>query len=159
MFGFLGRLFSSNKAVEEGVSAISNGIDKLFYTSEEKAENEMKVRQKAGELLVSWMGATQGQNIARRLLAIMIAFTWLFMYLIAAGLNVCVVWFQDPVLVQNLQSSAKIIGERATEMNGAMMLILGFYFAAPHMSSIVNVAMERFAGNKQKSKVSTSDTP
>ena len=148
MFGFLGRLFGSNEAVNKGVDAITSGIDKLFYTEEEKAEASLVLRQKAGELLIDWMAATQGQNIARRLLAVLIAFTWLIMYLISAALNVAVIWISNASIVANIQKSADVIGDRATEMNGAMMLILGFYFAAPHLGDIVNVAMTKFGGKK-----------
>ena len=38
------------------------------------------------------------------------------------------------------------MGGYAHEMNGAMMLILGFYFAAPYMGSIVEGAMKKFGG-------------
>lgn len=149
MFGFLGRIFGSDKAIEKGVDSLSSGIDKLFYTSEEKADNEMIMRQKAADLLVNWMGATQGQNIARRLLAMMIAFTWLIMYLAATIMNIAVIWITDNVTIANIQASADIVGERATEMNGAMMLILGFYFAAPHLDKVVEKAMDKFSGDKK----------
>lgn len=108
------------------MDTLSKGLDKLVYTSEEKADMAFEVRKYAGELLVGWMGATQGQNIARRLLAIVVTFTWLFMYVVSAGLNIAVSWIENPVLVKNIQASADIVGTRASEMNGAMMLILGF---------------------------------
>ena len=36
--GILGKLFGSDKVIDAGIS----GIDKVFYTDEEKAENRLK---------------------------------------------------------------------------------------------------------------------
>jgi hypothetical protein len=47
-----------------------------------------------------------------------------------------------------VSQSAMAIGERADSMTGAMMLILAFYFAAPHMDKIVGAALGKFGGNK-----------
>ena len=40
------------------------------------------------------------------------------------------------------------VGGYADGMTGAMMLIIGFYFAAPHMGQFVNSAMDRFSKTK-----------
>ena len=55
-------------------------------------------------------------------------------------------WLTDYSI--RLVESSKIIAERAESMNGAMMLILGFYFAAPHIGQIVTGAMDKFSGKK-----------
>jgi hypothetical protein len=36
---FLGKLFGSTKVISKGVDGIYNGVDKLVYTDEEKADN------------------------------------------------------------------------------------------------------------------------
>jgi len=33
-------------------------------------------------------------------------------------------------------------------LNGAVMLILAFYFAAPHMGAMIGQAMDKFGGKK-----------
>lgn len=142
---FLGKLFGSDKAIEKGIDTVSNGLDKLIYTKEEKAEDAMKERAAARGMLIEWMTSTQGQNLARRLLALVITAVWLGMYLLSAVLDVSIIW-ADPRIGDSISLSAKVIGERATEMNGAMMLILGFYFAAPHMGNIITTAMTKFGG-------------
>jgi hypothetical protein len=93
------------------------------------------------------MKNTQGQNIARRLIALIITLVWLMMYLISAGLDLAVVWI-DASLRSQVAQSALAIGQRADSMTGAMMLILAFYFAAPHMDKIVGAAIGKFGGNK-----------
>jgi len=57
-------------------------------------------------------------------------------------MNVVSVWVSNPA---NWKESAKIINESAQSMNGAMMLILAFYFAAPHMGDIAKAALNKFS--------------
>jgi len=142
--GFWGKLFGTDRAIEKGIDVISSGLDALIYTDEEKAGDARQERAAARGMLIAWMQSTQGQNLARRLLALVITAVWLFMYLFAAALNVAAIW--ATAAQEKIIESAALIGDRATEMNGAMMLILGFYFAAPHMGQIVNTAIERFKG-------------
>ena len=68
------------------------------------------------------------------------------MYLLAAGMSLSSIWL--PEQTERLMESASLMGGYAHEMNGAMMLILGFYFAAPYMGSIVEGAMKKFSGSK-----------
>jgi len=144
---FWGRLFGSDKALDGVVSGVTNGIDKLFYTDEEKAEDGAKAKAQAASFLIGWMESTKGQNLARRFLALMITAVWLIQYLIAKGLLIAAVWVENP---EQLMASAAVISADAQSMTGAMMLILGFYFAAPHMGSIAKVALTRFGGNQDK---------
>ena len=39
MGGLLGKLFGSDKVIGKAVDGVYNGVDKLFYTDEEKADN------------------------------------------------------------------------------------------------------------------------
>lgn len=144
--GFFGRLFGSAKATESMIDGVKSGLDKLVYTKEEKAEDAALAVTEARSYLIQWMDKTQGQNIARRVLAFMVAFTWLGMFLLSTGLDISVVWASDNQ--EALRASSVLIGARAESMTGAMMLILGFYFAAPHLDKIVDKAMARFGGTK-----------
>lgn len=143
---FFGKLFGTDKAIEKSIDTVANGIDKLIYTSEEKADAAAEDRSEGRKMLIRWMESTQGQNLARRLLALVITTTWLGMYLLSAALDISTIWVTDNIA--KVATSAQLIGERAMEMNGAMMLILGFYFAAPHMDKIVGKAMDKFQGGK-----------
>lgn len=145
MLGFLGRLFGSDKAMAGMVDGLKSGLDALVYTDQEKERDAAKERAAARDMLIGWMDKTQGQNIARRFLALVITFVWLFQYLAAFGLGVAVIWIEDAETVKTVQSSADMVGDYADGMTGAMMLILGFYFAAPHLGSIIAPAMARFS--------------
>ncbi len=139
--GLLGKIFGSDKAIESTINSVSSGLDKLYYSDEEKADDAAKGRTEARQMIVNWMAATQGQNLARRLLALMVTTTWLLMYVAAMIGSIIGSWQDDPA--KWLQSS-ELIGDYADGMSGAVMLILGFYFAAPHMSSIAEKALNNF---------------
>jgi hypothetical protein len=146
MFGIrtvLGKVFGTDKAAASLINTVSSGLDKLVYTSEEKAEDQAKAITEARTMLVNWMDATKGQNLARRLIALSIVSIWLFQYIACMFLNVVAIWVANS---DKLIESANIIGGYAEKMNGAVMLILGFYFAAPYMGKMVDGAMAKFSG-------------
>jgi hypothetical protein len=141
----LGKLFGTDKAVTAVINNASNAIGKLVYTSEEKAEDHARAVSEARLMVVEWMRSTSGQNLARRLLAMIITGIWCGQYLAMMFLSVASVWSEKP---DKLIESANIVGGYAESMNGAMMLILAFYFAAPHMDGIVKGALQKFGNGK-----------
>ncbi len=142
--GFIGRLFGSPKAIGDTIESVSKGFDKLIYTKEEKAEDAAKAITEARMMTVKWMESTQGQNLARRLIALMITVGWLLLFFARIGLAIAGVWVDG----DELERSAEIISDSIDQMTGAVMLILGFYFAAPHLGSIVQGAMGKLGGKK-----------
>ena len=140
---FFGKLFGTEKALTATIEAVSNGLDALVYTDEEKAGDAAKSRSEARGMFIEWVRNSQGQNLARRMLAVMIASTWLGQYAMVQVLTVASIW-QEEVMAGKLEASAAIIAESAQSMNGAMMLILGFYFAAPHLGKIAEGAIAKF---------------
>lgn len=148
MLSVIGKIFGSDKALTSVVDSVSKGLDALVYTDEEKAGDAAKDRAAARSMIITWMASTKGQNLARRLIALSIVFTWLFQYLCSMFLSVIGVWVKPTGDINPLIESAQIIGVFAEKMNGAVMLILGFYFAAPYMGSIVQTAMNKFNGTK-----------
>lgn len=148
----IGKIFGTDKAITSVVDNVSKGIDALIYTDEEKAVDAAKDRSAARGMVIKWMESTQGQNLARRLIALCIVIVWLLQYLCGMILSIIGIWVSDP---EKILASAKVIGEFAERMNGAVMLILGFYFAAPYMGSIVQGAMAKFGGQKTDKGVAT----
>ena len=139
-------IFGSPDIVKEGISIIKDAGDSLWYTDEEKAQDAMKRSQQVDKLLIDWMDSTKGQNLARRLLAVMITTVWLLMYIMSFIVDIVSVWSEQPAL---WIASGNQIGGYAEQMNGAMMLILAFYFAAPHMDKLVVGAMDKFGKTKE----------
>lgn len=143
---FLGRLFGTEKAVNSVVESVRQGIDAVFYTDQEKAEDAAKIleakieaRKQASEMIVEWVKNTQGQNLSRRIIALLITSTWLFGHGGSMGLSIASVWF-DKISSKLLQSS-EMLAQYADSMTGAMMLILGFYFGAPYADKFVSAAL------------------
>ncbi len=145
---FIGRLLGAPEAMTEVVKAATSGMDALVYTDEERAGDAAADRTEARKMIVSWMDSTQGQNLARRLLALIITSVWLAQYAASLIGDMIEPWLTDPEFAGRFGASANAIAERAEGMNGAMMLILGFYFAAPHMSDIVGTALGRFSSRR-----------
>lgn len=138
---FWGKVFGTDKAIEGAVDAVKSGLDKLVYTDEERADAAAAERQQARSMLVQWMEATQGQNLARRVISLAVTGVWLMQYVLAQiAMGVAVFWTERAA---QLQAFAKINMDSADAMAPAAMLILGFYFAAPHLASFVEVLTTR----------------
>jgi hypothetical protein len=159
-----GKIFGTEKFVDKGLSIIQSAGDKLWYTDEEKADDRAKKGEQIRAFMVNWMETTKGQNIARRTLAVAITFVWLSMYIISTIMGVAAPWLDSSLPVNELGAviegamstygktiaSSAALDAKADRMSGAVMLILAFYFAAPHMDKIVVGALEKFGGSKFK---------
>ena len=141
MLGWLGKVMGTDKALSKTIEVVSNGLDSLIHTDQEIAEEAIHERGEARKMIIQWMESTQGQNLARRFIAIVIVMAWLGQYIIAMFLSVISVWADKP---QQFLDSAEIIGQYAQGMNNAVMLILAFYFAAPHMGKVVETVLAGF---------------
>lgn len=144
--GVFGKIFGTEKALTGIVDAATRGLDALVYTDEEKANDAAEERKRARSAVIDWMNATQGQNVARRVIALCITAVWLFMYLLSVFCNMTALFLST----ENAQVAIQVGGiakDSALDMNGAVMLILAFYFAAPHMGAIVETALSSF-GNR-----------
>ena len=161
---FWGRLFGSSESIDKMVDHAASGLDKLWYTDEERSEDAVKRRTESLSFFIEWLRATQGQNLARRFIAISSTIMWLTMYFISWALEALSPWFSGKAVLASsdgkitevttgylMSLSAEAINGYAVTMNGAMMLILGFYFAAPHLDKIVGPAIERFSERFKKS--------
>lgn len=137
--GFFGKLFGTEKALGAIVDGVSNGLDALVYTDEEKAADAAADRSEARKMVVAWMTATQGQNLARRLIALAITSVWLGMYLIGTMASMCAVFVNSAgvITAEKIVEVGTIAKQSAADMNDAVMLILAFYFAAPHAGDII----------------------
>ncbi len=146
--GLLSRIFGTEKALNGAVSAVTKGLDALVYTDEEKAQTAAKERAAGREMVIKWMENTQGQNLARRAIALTVTAIWAVQYVAAMLLNALAAAMPEHASL--LSSVASAIREGGEQVTGAMMLVLGFYFAAPHLGTIVGGAMDKFKGAPKK---------
>lgn len=139
---FWGKLFGTDKGIESVVNGVSKGLDALVYTDEEKANAAATERTEARKMIIEWMSNTQGQNLARRFIALSLTMMWGIIYIVKTILATIAPWYTDKTA--QIMESVKALEDSTTQLNGAMMLILAFYFAAPHMGSIVKGALNKF---------------
>lgn len=143
----MGKIFVSEKSVEKAIDSVTSGIDKIWYTKEERADNEearwnkqFEARAKAQELMLDWMKASQGHNVARRWLTVQITRVWLWQMILGMAFAVASVWAKEP---DRLLATAGIMQGYAAEMGAIVMIIVLFYFAAPHMGEALNILLQR----------------
>lgn len=141
---FWGKVFGTDEAIKGAVDAVRDGLDALVYTDEEKAVAASKERSEARSMLVGWMEATQGQNLARRLISLCITGVWLFQYIVAQmAASLALFW---ETKADSLNKLAQLNTKAGDDMSGAVMLILAFYFAAPHMGDFAQAIIGKFKG-------------
>ena len=126
--------------------AVKDGLDALVYTDEEKAGDAAKDRSEARSMLCWLDGSHPGSNLARRLISLAITGVWLLQYVVAQIAGSVAVFWHDAA--GQLQALAALQLQSADNMSPAVMLILAFYFAAPHMSEVVKAFTERMVAKK-----------
>lgn len=149
-----GKIFGTEKALSGIVDGVTRGLDALVYTDEEKAGDAARSRSEARAMVVNWMAATQGQNLARRLIALSITGVWLSMYLLSVASSMVAIFINSGgvVTAEKVNAVGSIAKGAASEMDAAVMLILAFYFAAPHMGDIAKAVTSRFSKDIKNSK-------
>ena len=125
--GWLKALFPGPAAAESAISAAAKGIDKLFYTDEEKAEDKAKAKAAAADMYIRWMEATSGQNRARRFIAVVVTLLWASTFACALLLDVAAPWVPSDSQ-EALRASSAALRDGAGDMSTPFMLVLGFYF-------------------------------
>ena len=111
----LNAIFGSSKNTETIVNGASAGLDKLFFTAEEKADTNAKV----ADWFLRYLEATNPQNLARRFIAFAVVALWCFLILLGV-----VAW-------QWNTSYADFVFATLTDIVAVPFgIIIGFYFAA-----------------------------
>lgn len=149
MINLFKRIFGSPEIINESLSLIRDAGDVIWYTEEEKAQDAVRRGAQSDKLLIDWMESSKGQNLARRMLAVMLASVWMLMFLLSTLGDMIAPFLalhSDPAFMDAWRESSDAIDGRTEQMTGAMMLILGFYFAAPHLGKVIDGAMNKFSG-------------
>ena len=111
----LSAIFGSSKNTQNIVDGAVSGLDKMFFTKEEKSEANAKL----GDWYLKYLEATQPQNLARRLIAMMVVFLWAM--LVVAGVA---------VYKFDLNYSEYVFRVLDDVVMNPFLMIMGFYFAA-----------------------------
>lgn len=133
MFGFIGKLFGSEKAGEALVSSVSNGIDKMFYTSEEKAEDVAKARTEGLQVYMEWLRSTSGSRLARRFIALIVTGTWAMEHIMSVIFDTFAVFTNDTgaMTAAKFTEASTRLAEHAQDNSSLVGVVLLFYFGGP----------------------------
>jgi len=124
--GLLGKIFGSDDAISKAADGIYNGVDKAFYTDEEKAEG-----------FLSLLKAYEPFKLAQRLLALTIAVPYVVIWVLCA-LMLVVGGFVDPAYGKQIAEAARTLGELNNNTLGTpVALVLSFYFAGGALEGVV----------------------
>lgn len=112
-------IFGSADTIKTVVDGVYNGVDKAFFTDEEKAE----FGQKRNEWLLQYMQATQPQNVARRMIAFIVVGIWAFII----GILVIALVVENALSLTSNMSDAlyKLLTDIILQ---PFNIVLGFYF-------------------------------
>lgn len=112
--GFLKRLFSSPDVIEKTVDGIYSGVDKVFFTQEERSE----ATQKAQEIYQAmWMAAVPSA-LSRRIIACSVTFVWVILVLLMVALGI----------FDNMASAEFTFEVMKNIVATPFGIIIGFYF-------------------------------
>ena len=111
--GVLDKLFGSDKQLDKLTTGAVNGLDKMFFTQEEKSE----ASQKLSEWYLRYLEATAPQGLARRFIAVVVVLLWCA--LIIAGVTIR--WW-------SYEASDFIFKVLEEIIMTPFSIILGFYF-------------------------------
>ncbi len=132
---FLGKVFSSNKAIESAAASVGkvingtvDGVDKIVFTEEEKAE----ARQKFLIWFLEYTKESSGQDLSRRIIAWIIVSIW--------SINVITIVLL--FLFGYMEKAEQLMKVMDNLINPPFEIIMGFYFLAH--------AIRTFFNNKQK---------
>ncbi len=148
MFGFLKQMFGTGDAAEKVIDNISAGIDKIWYTDEEKSEDAAQAKREGNAVYMEWLKSTSGSRVARRFIAITVTLIWAAQYLVSLLLGMIAPWV-DLETSKALMESAKFLAQNGEQGNGAFMVILGFYFLGNKADEMFKSAVSKFT-NKGK---------
>ena len=108
--GLLGKIFGNKKIIDSAIS----GIDKMFYTNEEKADYHL-----------SFLKAYEPFKLAQRLIALIVIPTYLFVLLVAVGLMIYGSISETELIIKTSKEVISLINEN---LGWAVIAIIGFYF-------------------------------
>ena len=112
--GILSKIFGNSDNAEKLVDGATKGLDKMFFTKEEKAD----ANQKMSEWYLRYLEATQPQNVSRRFIAIIVTLLWAGLVVAGVALRWLSYEMSDYVF--------KVLDDVVTT---PFMLVISFYFA------------------------------
>ena len=153
MWSLLGRIFGGKKASEALVDSGLSIIDKAFYTKEERAEDHLKARIQAAEAVTAWLQVSGGPNLARRFIAMGIFLMWFLLWGISVVIDIATIFVADVIIRETMDQVVGRTRAYANDINAEMLLVLGYYFAAPQIDKFAAPLAQKVAQKVKAGKV------
>jgi hypothetical protein len=112
--GILSSLFGDSKNANKIVDGAISGLDKSFFTAEERSEAGAKM----ADWYLRYLEASQPQNVARRFIALIVVGLWSFLIV-----------FSVAVYRLDQELSEYAFDTMTDVVANPFMMIMGFYFA------------------------------
>ncbi len=111
--GILRRIFTRPEDASKVIDGAVKGIDAIFFTAEEKSQ----ANQKLSDWYLKYLSATDGQNLARRFIAMIVVLLWAALVV----LGVAVRWFDEKM-------SDFVFKVLVDVVMTPFSIVIGFYF-------------------------------
>ena len=144
-FAFLANMFGSAKVGEKLVDNISSGIDKMWYTAEEKAEDVAKARTEGFQVYTEWLKSTSGSRLARRFIALITVGIWALEHIGAVFMAQLGVFLDDP---DKFIKASEMLAGYASDNNALVGVVLLFYFGGPAATEGVKGLVTKWVDKK-----------
>lgn len=129
--GIFSKLFGADEVVKKAADGIYNGVDKLVYTDEEKAEMRLKAAQQFLQLLKAY----EPFKLAQRLLALIFAIPYVLIWLVSAILFIIGALF--PQFIDAIEVSKELAKMNNETLGTPVAIILAFYFSGGMLEGVV----------------------
>ena len=130
--GFFTSLFSTKKVIDaipetagKVVDGVVSGVDKLFFTDEEKTEASQKAMDSIYSFIKTTMDESSIRSITRRVLAVMIVAVFLFLLVFGA-----LVYFFDATWAAHALGCAK-------SLSNLVLAVSVFYFGPYQVGGMI----------------------
>lgn len=158
MWSFIGKMFGSSAAGDKIIDGVSKGIDKMWYTSEEKADDAAQAKREGMAVYMKWLESTSGSRIARRLLAVGAFSIWTVEHITAVIMRVLSSWFGDvktivdgvSLTTNKLGEAAEYLTATALEQQPLVAFVFAFYFGGPVLVDASAGMLKKWAGSEDK---------
>ena len=131
--GFFTTLFSTQKVIDaipetagKVVDGVISGVDKLFFTDEEKTEASQKAMDSIYSFIKTTMDESSIRSITRRVLAVMIVAAFLFLLIFGA-----LVYFFDSAWAAHALSCA-------SALSNLVLAVSVFYFGPYQVGGMIS---------------------
>lgn len=144
MTGFFKRMFGAPETVKQTIDIVAQGLDKIVYTDEEKAEDNRKDVTQARAMMLDWIKATQGQNLSRRFIAITTTVAYFLCFLItyiAGGL--AAYYSGDEESIKAIENFYLYSKSSLDSLQSLAYIVFGFYFGGPYLKDFNIIKKER----------------